>query len=161
MVRVKDPNVSLAFYRDVLGMTLLRTRKNPDAGFNLYFLGYPSQSAHLAPDNKDIPDGVATTVFMQGLVELTWNYGTETIEGAVYNLQMEDVRLNGFVQLAVGVGDFPAAYAELQGKGLVLDEDQKTMEGGSQERVTSVAVRDPDGYVIRIVPNDGWGCLPN
>lgn len=40
MIRVKDPEKSLNFYRSVLGMSLLRTHENPDARFNLYFLGY-------------------------------------------------------------------------------------------------------------------------
>ena len=40
MIRVKDPNKSLEFYRGVLGMSLLRESQNPGAKFNLYFLGY-------------------------------------------------------------------------------------------------------------------------
>ncbi|RXS29180.1 lactoylglutathione lyase, partial [Staphylococcus aureus] len=41
MIRVKDPQKSLKFYQDVLGMSLFRTNESPDSGFNLYFLGYP------------------------------------------------------------------------------------------------------------------------
>lgn len=41
MIRIKDHEKSLRFYKDVFGMTLLRTSENKDANFNLYFLGYP------------------------------------------------------------------------------------------------------------------------
>lgn len=41
MLRIKDPQKSVQFYTDVLGMTLL-DRYNFDAmKFSLYFLGYP------------------------------------------------------------------------------------------------------------------------
>lgn len=40
MIRVKDPEKSLNFYRSVLGMSLLRKVEVPEAKFNLYFLGY-------------------------------------------------------------------------------------------------------------------------
>ena len=34
MLRVKDPQVSLAFYQDVLGMRLLQTERYPQAEFD-------------------------------------------------------------------------------------------------------------------------------
>lgn len=68
MVRVKDIEKSLKFYQEVLGMSLLRTAENPNAGFNLYFLGYPGNQAPVS-DGKH--------AHREGLLELTWNYGTE------------------------------------------------------------------------------------
>ena len=41
MLRIKDPEASVAFYRDVLGMTLLEKFDFPDMEFSLYFMGYP------------------------------------------------------------------------------------------------------------------------
>ena len=52
MIRVKDHNVSLNFYQDVMGMELLRTSENESAGFNLYFLGYPSTNGAVQTDHK-------------------------------------------------------------------------------------------------------------
>jgi lactoylglutathione lyase len=50
MIRVKDPQKSLEFYRSVLGMSLLRTVENPEGKFNLYFLGYRRQG-----DPEEVP----------------------------------------------------------------------------------------------------------
>ena len=73
MIRVKDHEMSLKFYQEIMGMTLLRTVENKNAKFNLYFLGYI--------EGKDTPaasaDGVSSTADREGLLELTWNYGTE------------------------------------------------------------------------------------
>jgi lactoylglutathione lyase len=68
MIRVKDADKSLKFYQEVIGMTLLRTAENEAAGFNLYFLGYPGAQG-ATQDGK--------TANREGLLELTWNYGTE------------------------------------------------------------------------------------
>jgi lactoylglutathione lyase len=68
MIRVKDPEKSLKFFQEVLGMTLFRTVEMEAAGFNLYFLGYPGP--------EGVPEG-GFTANQEGLLELTWNYGTE------------------------------------------------------------------------------------
>jgi len=74
MLRVKSAESSLKFYQDVMGMTLMRTMENKDNGFNLYFLGYPGI--------KGVPtesaNGVNPVADREGLLELTWNYGTGT-----------------------------------------------------------------------------------
>jgi len=74
MIRVKDAEKSLKFYQDVLGMKLLRTSENEKAGFNLYFLGYGPATAE--------GEGTADR---EGLLELTWNYGTEKDEAFRYH----------------------------------------------------------------------------
>lgn len=76
MIRVKDAEKSLKFYQDVLGMSLMRTSKNESAGFNLYFLGYPGKQG-MPKDGK--------TSDREGLLELTWNYGTEKDESFKYH----------------------------------------------------------------------------
>lgn len=54
-------------------MSLLRTKENKDAKFDLYFLGYPG--------DKGVPaateDGSNPIADREGILELTWNYGTE------------------------------------------------------------------------------------
>lgn len=78
MLRVKDAEKSLKYYEDVLGMTLLRTVENSGAGFNLYFLGYPGDQPF--PEGQD-----KNTSHREGLLELTWNYGTEKDESFHYH----------------------------------------------------------------------------
>ena len=73
MIRIKDKEKSLKFYQEVMGMTLIRTIENAANEFNLYFLGYPG--------TKGVPtagaNGVTSTADREGLLELTYNYGTE------------------------------------------------------------------------------------
>ncbi|KAH8165074.1 hypothetical protein CIB48_g3219, partial [Xylaria polymorpha] len=76
MIRVKDAEKSLKFYQEVLGMTLFRTHEAPAASFNLYFLGYPGPEG--VPEN-------GFTAMKEGLLELTWNYGTEKDESFKYH----------------------------------------------------------------------------
>jgi len=81
MIRVKDHETSLKFYQEVMGMTLMRTSENEAAKFNLYFLGYPG--------GKEVPEttanGVNPVADREGLLELTWNYGTEKDENFKYH----------------------------------------------------------------------------
>jgi len=65
--------MSLKFYQEVFGMTLLRTIENKDAKFNLYFLGYTGGKG--APTDSMNSENAVTD--REGLLELTWNYGTE------------------------------------------------------------------------------------
>ena len=50
MLRIKDPEPSLRFYKDVLGMMLYQKVDFPEMSFSLYFLGYPSNH-----EGKNIP----------------------------------------------------------------------------------------------------------
>ena len=56
MIRVLDPERSLRFYRDALGLELQRRHDNAEKEYSLYFLGAPGD-----------PSGPA--------IELTHNYG--------------------------------------------------------------------------------------
>jgi lactoylglutathione lyase len=66
MLRVGDLQRSIDFYTNVLGMTHLRTRDNPDNKYTLAFMGYGPEE-----DNT--------------VIELTYNYGkTEYTKGNAY-----------------------------------------------------------------------------
>lgn len=61
MVRVTDLEASLKFYRDALGLEVLRVREVPQGRFTLAFLAAPGDT--------------------QAQVELTWNWDPETYTG--------------------------------------------------------------------------------
>eukprot|EP00878_Enallax_costatus_P000978 GHUV01001110.1.p1 GENE.GHUV01001110.1~~GHUV01001110.1.p1 ORF type:complete len:315 (+),score=58.46 GHUV01001110.1:162-1106(+) len=75
MLRVGDLQKSIDWYRNVLGMKLLRTRDVPDYKYTLAFMGYGDEN-----DNT--------------VIELTYNYGkTEYSKG------------NGYAQVAISTKD--------------------------------------------------------
>ena len=77
MLRIKDPEPSLRFYQDVLGMTLYQKVDFPEMSFSLYFLGYPSN--HEGNTIPSDPNARCHFTFQQSaLLELTHNWGTET-----------------------------------------------------------------------------------
>jgi lactoylglutathione lyase len=101
MLRVGDLTRSLAFYTDVLGMTLLRRQEYPDGKFTLAFVGFGPES-----------EGAA--------IELTHNWGTDRYELG-----------NGFGHVALEVDDASAACAEIKRRGGVVTREAGPMKHGS------------------------------
>ena len=141
MMRVKSQEASLKFYQDVMGMTLMRTSENKDAGFNLYFLGYGP------PAGEKSANGVNPTAEREGLLELTWNYGSEKEQGPVYTSGNEEPK--GFGHICVSVDNLEAACARFEEKGVTW---KKRLTDG---RMKSIAfVLDPDNYWIEVIQNE-------
>ncbi|KIW14705.1 lactoylglutathione lyase [Exophiala spinifera] len=145
MIRVKDPEKSLKFYQDVMGMTLLRTSEQKEAKFNLYFLGYPGDFA--VPKPEDTPNGVNPLANKEGLLELTWNYGTETQEGKVYHNGNDEPQ--GFGHICISVDDLDKACQFMEGKQVNW---KKRLTDGRMKNVAFVL--DPDDYWIEIIQNE-------
>lgn len=120
MLRVKDSKKSLAFYQDILGMKLLRESKQEAAKFNLYFLGY----------NDDDTPG---TLNLEGVLELTWNYGTESDESFKYHNGNDEPQ--GFGHICISVDDLDAACKRFEEKGVVF-----------KKKLTDGAMKDIGGY---------------
>jgi lactoylglutathione lyase len=72
MIRVKDPQASLKFYQDILGMSLIQKMEFDKAQFSLYFLAYDSPENVLERGKK--------AFHREGILELTHNWGTEKPE---------------------------------------------------------------------------------
>jgi lactoylglutathione lyase len=145
MIRVKDAEKSLAFYQDVMGMQLLRKHEAKEAGFNLYFLGYLGD--YKMPSDDETPNGVNPLAGKEGLLELTWNYGTEKEEGQVYVSGNEEPQ--GFGHICLSVENLDEACKFMEEKG--VNWKKRLTEG----RMKDVAfVLDPDGKCCSFV--DTW-----
>lgn len=142
MLRIKDPVKSLAFYTGVLGMTLLRHSQYPDAKFDLYFLAKltTDERANL-PNNKDL---VAYVSRQRGILELTHNYGTETMADFAYHHGNSEPR--GFGHICFSVPNLDAAVAWFDQNDV---EFQKRPEDGSMKDIAFI--KDPDGYWVEII----------
>lgn len=110
-------------------MTLVRTSENTSAGFNLYFLGYNS------PSNS--------TAHSEGILELTWNYGTEKDADFKYHNGNDEPQ--GFGHIAVSVDDLSKACERFEAKGVSW---KKRLTDGRMKNVAFVL--DPDGYWIEV-----------
>ena len=139
MIRVKDPKASLEFYQETMGMKLLRTSENTSNGFNLYFLGYPTD----AEVPKESANGVSSIADREGILELTWNYGTEKDSSFKYHNGNDEPQ--GFGHVCVTVDDMEAACKRFEEKGVHW---KKRMTDGKMKNIAFVL--DPDRYWIEV-----------
>mmetsp|Transcript_8617 Transcript_8617/g.22250 ORF Transcript_8617/g.22250 Transcript_8617/m.22250 type:complete len:339 (-) Transcript_8617:84-1100(-) len=138
MLRIKDPAVSIPFYRDVLGMTLISQSDHgvgTDWGFSLFFLGYGE-------------DGKRPGLRFNPVLELTHNHGTEKDAAFAYGTGSSPN--SGYSHLGVLVDDVYGVSDALAEAGYVFFKkpDEGKMKGVAM-------VRDPDGYKIEIVKRGG------
>ena len=159
MIRVKDPTKSLEFYCDVLGFKLIMYREFPQWGFNVYFVAMV--------DSADIPEGEDAQwnycMRLPGCIELTWNYGSEKEEGLVYNTGNGDSTgtadgskvKGGFGHLGITVPDVYEACERFKAAGCELP---KTPNSGGMKGLAFV--KDPDGYMVEILPQGPFVTKP-
>lgn len=140
MIRVKDQEKSLKFYQEVMGMSLMRTLENKDNGFNLYFLGYPGKKG--MPSQSAV-NGVNPVADREGILELTWNYGTEKDADFKYHNGNDEPQ--GFGHTCITVDDMDAACKRFENMG--VNWKKRRTDG----RMRNVAfVLDPDNYWVEV-----------
>jgi lactoylglutathione lyase len=101
MLRVGNLQKSIDFYTQVLGMSLLRQRDNPEYQYTLAFLGYGTNPEHAE-------------------LELTYNYGVDHYElGTAYG------------HIALAVPDAAEACAKMKAAGGVVTREAGPVKGGS------------------------------
>ena len=146
MLRVRDPEASLAFYRDVLGMTLFQRLDFEEMKFSLYFLAYLKEGETVPED----PAERARDLFSrETTLELTHNWGTETDPGFEgYHSGNEDPR--GFGHIGISVPDVEAACARFETLGVTF---RKRPQDGKMKSIAFI--EDPDGYWIEILSPTG------
>jgi len=122
-----------------MGMSLLRTSENESNGFNLYFLAYPGSDK--LP--KETANGVNPTAEREGILELTWNYGTEKDADFKYHNGNDEPQ--GFGHICISVDDIDAACQRFEEKGVNW---KKRLTDGRMKNIAFVL--DPDGYWIEV-----------
>lgn len=143
MLRIKDPVRSVAFYRDVLGMTLLDRYDFPAMKFSLYFMGYPS-----GPIPEDAGARVKWVFEQPALLELTHNWGTE--EDPAFGYHNGNTEPRGFGHIGISVPDVYAAADRFAALGV---EFVKRPDDGAMKGLAFI--KDPDGYWIEILSGAG------
>ncbi len=101
MLRVGNLDASIAFYTEVLGMTLLRKKDYPQGEFTLAFVGYGDESEN-------------------AVIELTHNWDTER-----YDLG------SGYGHIALEVDDVYKATDEIRARGGEILREAGPMNAGS------------------------------
>ncbi len=102
MLRVGDLEKSIAFYTEVLGMTLLRRKDYPDGRFTNAFVGYGNEAEH-------------------AVLELTWNWDTSS-----YDLG------SGYGHIAIEVLDVYRAREQIRAAGGKVVREAGPMKHGSR-----------------------------
>ncbi|KAI5807405.1 Glyoxalase/Bleomycin resistance protein/Dihydroxybiphenyl dioxygenase [Peziza echinospora] len=134
MLRVRNPEHSLQFYRSVLGMSLLRVHEVPEANFNLYYLAY-RRAAKEHEDHEALSQ-------REGILQLTWNYGTE-IDGDFKGYHNGNDQPQGFGHICISVDDLDEACSRFED--LQVNWKKRLTDG----RMKNVAfILDPDGYWV-------------
>lgn len=103
MIRVKDHEESLRFYQEVMGMKVVGTFVNKQAQFNLYFLAYDdcdNEAKAKFPTND-----LSLLAKREGLLELTWNYGTEKEVGFKYHNGNDEPQGFGHICTEIMIGE--------------------------------------------------------
>ncbi len=129
MVRVTNLDASLHFYRDLLGLRELRRKEAPEGRYTLVFLAAPGDD--------------------EAQVELTYNWGPETLSGG-----------RNFGHLAYEVTNIYDVCARLQQGGVIINRPPRDGR--------MAFVRSPDGISIELLqagaalaPSEPWASMPN
>jgi len=147
MIRIKDPAKSIPFYRDVLGMTLVREAHFPEGKFSLYFFTSLPKGTTFKID----PKSDEAYEYLKGLwtpvLELTHNHGTESDANFSYHNGNKEPK--GFGHTGFLVDDLNPACADMEKKGVPF---QKKSTDGAIKCIAFVL--DPDNYWVEIIQRD-------
>ncbi|KAI8890622.1 lactoylglutathione lyase [Backusella circina FSU 941] len=138
MIRVKDPQASIKFYTEVLGMKLITKSDFPNAKFTLYFLAY----VDTIPESDDEKRKLAFSI--PGVLELTHNWGTENEEGQIYSNGNKEIG-RGFGHTAILVDDIQKACERFESLDVKFI---KRLTDGSMKHIAFIA--DPDDYWVEV-----------
>lgn len=141
MLRIKEPQRSLAFYSQVFGLRLLRKLDFPEMQFTLYFLARVEEEDRVP---EDPAERTMWTFSQRSVLELTHNWGSE--DQADLSYHDGNAEPQGFGHICFSVPDLDAAIAWFDAN------DVTYVKRPEQGKMKDVAfIKDPDGYWIEIV----------
>lgn len=135
VLRIRNPEVSIAFYSRVLGFHVIHKYDLPELKYSIYVLAHDQRP-------PESPGERAAWLFgRRGLLELRHNWENDT-----GGRSDEGGALQPFGHMAIHVPDVHAACARFQRLGVPLI---KRPQDGVIHGIA--LIKDPDGYVIEIV----------
>ena len=136
MVRVKDLEASLHFYRDLLGLVQTRRMDSEAGRFSLIYLAAPQDTARAETEKS--PE-----------VELTFNWDLEDYQGG-----------RNFGHLAFEVDDIYAACQRLADGGVVINRPPRDGHMAFIRSPDGISLELLQGGE-RLAPAEPWTSMPN
>jgi lactoylglutathione lyase len=136
MVRVKDLEASLHFYRDLLGMVQTRRMDSEAGRFSLIYLAAPQDQTRAETEKS--PE-----------VELTFNWDPEDYQGG-----------RNFGHLAFEVEDIYAACQRLMDGGVVINRPPRDGHMAFIRSPDGISIELLQGGQ-RLAPAEPWASMPN
>ncbi len=133
---VSDIERSIAFYRDTLGMTLVRRRPNVDNDYVGLQTGFSGVILNVA-SFRVTPES---------------NQGLEVVQYMNHSGPPAEPATNraGISHLCLLVDDLRACHADLSAKGVVFKSEPVTITAGPNTGGLVVYFYDPDGYALEL-----------
>ncbi|NWE52021.1 VOC family protein [Brevundimonas sp. P7753] len=136
MVRVKDLEASLHFYRDLLGLVQTRRMDSEAGRFSLIYLAAPQDQTRAEAEKS--PE-----------VELTFNWDPEDYQGG-----------RNFGHLAFEVEDIYAACQRLMDGGVVINRPPRDGHMAFVRSPDGISIELLQGGQ-RLAPTEPWASMPN
>jgi lactoylglutathione lyase len=136
MVRVKDLEASLHFYRDLLGLVQTRRMDSEAGRFSLIYLAAPQDQTRAETEKS--PE-----------VELTFNWDPEDYQGG-----------RNFGHLAFEVDDIYAACQRLMDGGVVINRPPRDGHMAFIRSPDGISIELLQGGQ-RLAPAEPWASMPN
>lgn len=136
MVRVKDLEASLHFYRDLLGLVQTRRMDSEAGRFSLIYLAAPQDQTRAETEKS--PE-----------VELTFNWDPEDYQGG-----------RNFGHLAFEVEDIYAACQRLMDGGVVINRPPRDGHMAFVRSPDGISIELLQGGA-RLAPAEPWASMPN
>ncbi|MFC5388090.1 VOC family protein [Brevundimonas bullata] len=136
MVRVKDLEASLHFYRDLLGLVQTRRMDSEAGRFSLIYLAAPQDQTRAETEKS--PE-----------VELTFNWDPEDYQGG-----------RNFGHLAFEVEDIYAACQRLMDGGVVINRPPRDGHMAFVRSPDGISIELLQGGQ-RLAPAEPWASMPN